>query len=103
MSVGFNDPEAWGYCECCAFMVAKNVETGNLLGHEISSLNSEVCNGSYWPADPTPEKSAAPKPHHRYKKKPPGEGSCVFIPEVVDEHEEVGRPVGSADGGGDQL
>lgn len=67
MSVDFNDPKGWGYCECCAFMVACDTETGILLDHKISNIDAERCNGSFWPADPVPEVSVAPNQSHRYR------------------------------------
>lgn len=67
MSVGFNDPAGWGYCECCAFLVAADPETGKLLFHEVSAIDKSQCNGSFWPADPTPDEAGSPNPDHRYR------------------------------------
>ena len=42
----FNDPDAWGFCEFCAFDVA--VKDGRLIHHQYDRVghNDEVCNGS---------------------------------------------------------
>lgn len=34
MSIGFDQPGAWGFCKYCAFQVAVDLETGKMLAHE---------------------------------------------------------------------
>lgn len=34
MTVAYNDPDAWGYCRYCAFEVAVDLETRQMLVHE---------------------------------------------------------------------
>lgn len=34
MTVAFSDPNAWGYCRYCAFEVAVDLETRQMLVHE---------------------------------------------------------------------
>jgi hypothetical protein len=65
--VGFNDPRAWGYCCFCAFDVATDVETGDMLPHDYRytysaassvyiNFGSRKCWGSYLsPTRPSPE------------------------------------------------
>jgi hypothetical protein len=54
--VGFNDPEAWGYCKFCAFQVARDMDTGNLLPHmrRTGSWDTERCYGSLMEPSPQP-------------------------------------------------
>jgi hypothetical protein len=56
VSVEFNDPEAWGYCKYCAFQVARDLETGNLLVHtrRTGSWDTERCYGSLLEPSPQP-------------------------------------------------
>lgn len=58
LSVGFNDPEAWGYCEYCALLVA--AKDGKLLPHSAKGRDGG-CNGSGNPPSEVPE-VAVPRP-----------------------------------------
>lgn len=60
--IGFNDPDAWGYCEYCAFIVARDLETATLLKHPKRDPGARGgdCNGSERPATlPVPVEAAA--------------------------------------------
>lgn len=35
MSVDFDDPLAWGFCKYCAFQVAVDLDTGQMLAHDM--------------------------------------------------------------------
>jgi hypothetical protein len=69
-NVGFNDPEAWGFCSYCAFLVG--AKDGLLLPHRRVRNGAEdrQCNGSFGPADaPVPEVAKA-RPYVGLRKLP---------------------------------
>ncbi|MFI8326966.1 hypothetical protein [Streptomyces sp. NPDC085529] len=38
VSVAFDDPAAWRYCQYCAFNVALDLDTGQMLAHQRMDL-----------------------------------------------------------------
>ncbi|GHF94591.1 hypothetical protein [Streptomyces hydrogenans] len=62
MTVAFNDPSAWGYCQFCAFIVGVDLETRQMLAHErmISGFNKNRCYGSLMPPAVQPGPEAEP-------------------------------------------
>lgn len=63
MSVAFDDPLGWGFCEFCAFEVAADIETGQLLVHSRRAGGWEFirCYGSLLEPTPQPAPEAKPK------------------------------------------
>jgi aminoglycoside phosphotransferase len=61
----FNDPDAWGYCERCAFLVGKFLACDLLLTHTRGQGQSwteqKTCPGSGYPAYEQPGPEAKPK------------------------------------------
>lgn len=57
MSVAFDDPLGWGFCKYCAYEVAVDIETGQLLVHNNPRSMGPIkrCYGSLLaPTVPTP-------------------------------------------------
>lgn len=46
--IGFNEPDSWGFCEYCAYMVARSLDDGLLERHPKRGADSSGgdCNGS---------------------------------------------------------
>lgn len=62
--VDFNDPDAWAFCQFCAFLVASDTETGDLLPHLRSrtvhtgvyvNFEYEECWGTHLAPTPLPD------------------------------------------------
>lgn len=88
-SVEFNDPDAWGYCSYCAFIVATELGTGVMLPHQRIRCRAEEgdCNGSRRvPLGPAPY---AAKPRKRVtllkKRKPVEPADQVYGPQLDTE------------------
>lgn len=61
MSVGFNEPGAWGYCMYCAFQVATDQDTGQMFVHaRLKKWVSERCYGSLLEPTEQPGPEAEP-------------------------------------------
>lgn len=62
----FNDPEAWGYCKYCAFMVAKDLTGPRLFGHghmDSGWVKRPCCGGGEESSEaPGPEAAPVAKP-----------------------------------------
>jgi hypothetical protein len=54
--------DEWGYCKYCAFEVAVDPETGNMLAHERrdGTWSSSRCYGSLLEPSPQPSPEAKP-------------------------------------------
>lgn len=62
--VDFNDPGAWSFCQFCAFLVASDTETGDMLPHLRSrtvragfrvNFEYEECWGTHLAPTPLPD------------------------------------------------
>ncbi|MFE6222947.1 hypothetical protein [Streptomyces sp. NPDC057854] len=62
MTVAFDDPAAWGYCQYCAFNVALDLDTGRMLAHERMDLGfiNRRCYGSLMQPSAQPGPEAEP-------------------------------------------
>jgi hypothetical protein len=85
MSVDFDDPLGWGYCEYCAFEVAVDPETGRMLAHERRNGGWDFvrCYGSLLDPTEQPAPEAKPKTWQEAVVEALSENSNVTLEEVV--------------------
>ncbi|WP_432112778.1 hypothetical protein [Streptomyces sp. S1] len=65
MDVLFSDPDAWGYCPYCAFVVAVDLESRQMLGHDRMGdcFITRRCYGSLMEPGVQPAPEAEPIPY----------------------------------------
>lgn len=97
--LGFNDPDAWGFCRWCAFLVAQAPDTDGvvrLVGHEhqAGDYTKVLCPGGGEVPTEQPGPEAKPMPRGELPPPPPDGGDTTYTPPgALREAYELAQPV----------
>ena len=76
--IAFDDPDAWGFCACCAFQVAVDLVTRRMMPHTVGFITQSVCSGSGWEPDVQEAPEMQPKRVHSYPYEVPTSPTTTY-------------------------